>query len=59
MKPGDKVRHKNEVGIIRSMKAMDYDGSPAVYVEVPVEGRPHINRVWAVDEVEVVEEVNG
>lgn len=57
MKPGDRVRHKNEVGTIVTMRAQETDGSPAVYVEVLPDNprRPHIFRVWAVDEVEVVE----
>lgn len=48
-----------EVGTVRSVHALDLDGSPAVFVEVPVvrEGKqhPHMNRVWNVKVVEVVE----
>lgn len=59
MKTGDTVRHikTGEVGIIRSMNAQEKDGSPACYVEVhkPDGRKPHINRVWSCEEVEVVE----
>lgn len=48
-----------ETGTVRSVRALDLDGSPAVFVEVPVvrDGKemPHMNRVWNVKVVEVVE----
>lgn len=49
----------NEVGTVRGVKALDLHGEPGIFVEVPVvtvRGQhPHMNRVWRVEDVEVVE----
>ena len=55
---GKRVRniYNGEVGIVRGTRALDLDGSPAVYVEIASgDKRPPINRVWNVKEIEEVE----
>lgn len=59
---GKRVRniHNGDVGTVRGVRALDLDGTPAVYVEIPVikkdgEKHPLMNRVWNVKEIEVVE----
>ncbi len=57
---GKTVRHiSGEVGTVRGVKALDLHGEPGIFVEVPVvtvRGQhPHMNRVWRVEDVEVVE----
>lgn len=55
---GKKVMHihSGEVGTVRGTRALDLDGTPAVYVEIASgDKRPSINRVWNVKEIEEVE----
>ena len=54
---GKKVMHihSGEVGTVRGTRALDLDGTPAVYVEIASgDKRPPINRVWNVKEIEEV-----
>lgn len=49
-----------EIGTVRGVRALDINGEPGVFVEVPVikkdgEKHPLMNRVWNVKEIEVVE----
>lgn len=59
---GKTVRNtvNGEVGTVRGVKALDVNGEPGVYVEVPVVTKrgnhPHMNRVWNVKEIEVVDD---
>jgi len=49
-----------EVGQVRGVRALDINGEPGVYVEVPVitqRGKhPLMNRVWNLKEIEVADE---
>lgn len=45
-----------EIGIVRGVKALDINGKPGVFVEVPVitprgGTYPLMNRVWRIDEI--------
>lgn len=61
---GKRVRniHNGDVGTVHGIRAHDLDGTPAVYVEIPVvvNGKKYIpaGKVWNIKEIELLD-ANG
>lgn len=61
---GKRVRniHNGDVGTVRGVRALDLDGSPAVFVEIPIvtNGKQHppAGKIWNIKEIELLD-ANG